>query len=268
MYRAHPNSSQAPHQAKIALYLTHSIIPSVFTKGKEGKKNINNNNTRMRIVSTGLVHFVSHEMSECSILVLSVLNWNKSRRGAFYPACSRATTHVELKLYSCEFTEYPNLVTTDEITWAFFLARTVDRTLVSSTSSLWKTQANKLKASCRIACHSGFFGFRWTINLKFDWLIDVLWDRGSILYPNDTILFLKVLKVGSEFFGLFVWSTLSEIVLATQYPNEGELSYQVSTGIILVQFFLARTLSEGWNSLQAMEDLTAPTWMKTPIWIF
>jgi hypothetical protein len=31
---------------------------------------------------------------------------------------------------------------------------------------------------------------------------------------------------------------------------------------------LARTLSEGWNSLQAMEDLTAPTWMKTPIWIF
>jgi hypothetical protein len=47
MYGAHPNSSQAPHQAKAALYLTQSIIPNVFTKGKEGKKNINNNNTRM-----------------------------------------------------------------------------------------------------------------------------------------------------------------------------------------------------------------------------
>ncbi len=34
MYCAHPNSSQAPHQAKTALYLTHSIIPNVFTKGK------------------------------------------------------------------------------------------------------------------------------------------------------------------------------------------------------------------------------------------
>jgi len=68
------------------------------------------------IAATGFVHFVSHKMSECSLLVLSVLNCNKSIRGAFYPACSRATTQVELKLYCCEFTEYPNLVTTDEIT--------------------------------------------------------------------------------------------------------------------------------------------------------
>jgi hypothetical protein len=47
------------------------------------------------------------------------------------------------------------------------------------------------------------------------------------------------------------------------HPNEGELSYHVSTGLILVQFFL-----EGWNSLQALEGLIASTWMETPIWIF
>jgi hypothetical protein len=68
MNTAHPNSSQAPHQAKTALYLTHSTIPNVFTK-KERKKNNNNNNTRMQsIVATGFVHFVFHEMSECSLM--------------------------------------------------------------------------------------------------------------------------------------------------------------------------------------------------------
>jgi hypothetical protein len=34
MYGAHPNSSQAPHQAKTALYLTHSIITKCFHQGK------------------------------------------------------------------------------------------------------------------------------------------------------------------------------------------------------------------------------------------
>jgi hypothetical protein len=44
-------------------------------KAREGKKNINNKQHQNAvIVATGFVHFVSHEMSEWSLLVLSVLN--------------------------------------------------------------------------------------------------------------------------------------------------------------------------------------------------
>ncbi len=52
------------------------------------------------------------------------------------------------------------------------------------------------------------------------------------------------------------------------HPNEGELSYHVSTGLILFQFFLATTLLEGWNSLQTMEGLIASTWIKNPFGFF
>jgi hypothetical protein len=48
MYGAHPNSSQAPHQAKTALYILDRFHynKNVFTNGKERKKkNINNNNS-------------------------------------------------------------------------------------------------------------------------------------------------------------------------------------------------------------------------------
>jgi hypothetical protein len=132
MNRAHPSSS--PGKNSPVLDTFHYTKCFHQRKGKEEKHQQQQHQNAV-IVATGFVHFVSHEMNECSLmeyqmltyfdeftisssclslLVLSVLLTETSPQwGALYPACSRAKTHVELKtlqleeMTTCEFTEYP-----------------------------------------------------------------------------------------------------------------------------------------------------------------